>query len=89
MIIARVGESIVATRKDASLVGLSLRVVVETTADGQETGRQLVAADPLGAAAGQTVIVVQGSSAKTAEGMGARAVDAVIVGIVDEIEVPA
>lgn len=48
------------------------------------TGRAIVAMDHIGAGEGQIVLVVQGSSARMAEGLNKVPVDAVIIGIVDE-----
>lgn len=48
------------------------------------TGRAIVAMDMIGAGEGQLVLIVQGSSARMAEGCGKVPTDAVVVGIVDE-----
>ena len=48
------------------------------------TGRAIVAMDSIGAGEGQLVLVVQGSSARMAEGLNKIPVDAVVIGIVDE-----
>lgn len=48
------------------------------------TGRAIVAMDQVGAGEGQLVLIVQGSSARLAEGFGKTPTDAVVVGIVDE-----
>jgi ethanolamine utilization protein EutN len=48
------------------------------------TGRAIVAMDTIGAGEGQLVLIVQGSSARLAEGMNKVPTDAVVVGIVDE-----
>lgn len=48
------------------------------------TGRAIVAIDQIGAGEGQLVLIVQGSSARMAQGMGKVPVDAVVVGIVDQ-----
>lgn len=48
------------------------------------TGRAIVAMDMLGAGEGQLVLIVQGSSARMAEGCDKTPTDAVVVGIVDE-----
>lgn len=51
------------------------------------TGRAIVALDTLGAGEGQLVLIVQGSSARMAEGCGKTPTDAVVIGIVDEANV--
>lgn len=48
------------------------------------TGRAIVALDMIGAGEGQLVLIVQGSSARMAEGCRDAPTDAVVVGIVDE-----
>ena len=48
------------------------------------TGRAIVAMDSIGAGEGQLVLIVQGSSARLAEGLSQVPVDAVVIGIVDE-----
>lgn len=50
----------------------------------EPTGRAIVALDRIGAGQGQLVLVVQGSSARMAEGCGDAPTDAAIIGIVDE-----
>ncbi len=51
------------------------------------TGRAIVALDTLGAGEGQLVLIVQGSSARMAEGCNKVPTDAVVIGIVDEANV--
>jgi microcompartment protein CcmK/EutM len=48
------------------------------------TGRAIVALDTIGAGEGQLVLIVQGSSARMAQGMNKTPVDAVVIGIVDK-----
>ncbi|HEX7008772.1 MAG TPA: EutN/CcmL family microcompartment protein [Phycisphaeraceae bacterium] len=48
------------------------------------TGRAIVALDMIGAGEGQLVLVVQGSSARMAQGCNQVPTDAVVIGIVDE-----
>jgi len=48
------------------------------------TGRAIVAMDMVGAGEGQLVLIVQGSSARMAEGCNKTPTDAVVLGIVDE-----
>lgn len=52
------------------------------------TGRAIVAIDKLGAGEGHLVLIVQGSSARMAEGCDKLPTDAVVVGIVDDVNVP-
>lgn len=86
MILGRVAGTVVATRKDEKLQGKKLLIVKLIDAEtGEENGYQ-VAVDTVGAGAGETVILVSGSSARMATGMKDHPVDTAIVGIVDTIE---
>lgn len=88
MFIGRVIGSIWATRKEQSLSGLKLLVVKPLdilTGRGDES--PIVAADIIGAGVGETVLIVQGSSARTAVGSASVSVDATVVAIVDDNEI--
>lgn len=87
MLLARVVGTVVATRKDPRLVGNKLLVVRPIDPSGKAEGGYLVAVDTVEAGAGETVLVVSGSSARMASGMKDCPVDAAIVGIIDAIEV--
>ena len=89
MILARVVGTIVATRKDARLVSSKLMIARPTDPHGKLEGNYLVAVDTVDAGVGETVLIVSGSSARMAAGMKDCPVDAVIVGIVDAVEVAA
>lgn len=100
MFLGRVQGHVVATAKDPSINGQRLMIVEplkvayhderEGASSGggggtfEVTGRAIVVMDSIGAGAGQLVLVVQGSSARMAEGCNKIPTDAVIVGIVDE-----
>ncbi len=56
---------------------------------GKAEGNYLVAVDTVDAGVGETVLIVSGSSARMASGMKDCPVDAVVVGIVDAVEVSA
>ena len=87
MILARVQGTVVSTRKDHGLVGLKLLLVREVDVQFKPTGSHVVAADAVGAGEGEIVMVVAGSSARLTEVSRDKPVDAVIVGIVDAVEV--
>jgi ethanolamine utilization protein EutN/carbon dioxide concentrating mechanism protein CcmL len=87
MILARVQGTVVSTRKDHGLVGLKLLLVREVDAQFKAAGSHLVAADAVGAGEGEIVMVAAGSSARLTEVSRDKPVDAVIVGIVDAVEV--
>lgn len=54
---------------------------------GKAEGNYLVAIDTVDAGVGDTVLIVSGSSARMATGMKDVPVDAVVVGIIDDIDV--
>jgi len=87
MLLARVVGNVVATKKDARLEGRKLLVVEAITPAGEGKGSHLVAVDAVGAGVGETVLAVQGSSARMTEGLKDIPVDTAIVGIVDQVEI--
>ena len=87
MILAKVVGTVVATRKDPRLVSSKLLVVRAVDPHGKADGNYLVAVDTVEAGAGETVLVVSGSSARMASGLRDCPVDAAIVGIVDAVEI--
>jgi microcompartment protein CcmK/EutM len=87
MQIARVTGTLVATRKEPTLDGLKLLVVRPCDVTGNPTGSPLVAADGVGAGIGEIVLLAAGSSARQTVATKDRPVDAVIMAIVDLLEV--
>jgi ethanolamine utilization protein EutN len=81
MQLAKVIGTVVATRKEESLVGFKF-LVLET----EGTGGQVVAVDTLGAGIGDQVLYVTGGGARATLPPGTP-VDAAIVGIVDVVDV--
>jgi ethanolamine utilization protein EutN len=86
MLIAKVVGTVVATRKDPRLESTKLLIVRGMDPHGKPEGNYLVAVDTVDAGAGETVLVVSGSSARMAAGMKECPVDASIVGIIDTID---
>lgn len=84
---ARVVGNVWATRKEPSLNGLKLLIVEPYDPNTGEKSKAIVAADAVGAGIGELVIVVSGSTARKALKKDDIAVDATIVGIIDEVEV--
>lgn len=75
------------TRKEERLSGLKLLVIQPLNIlDGSPDRAPIIAADMIGAGVGETVIVVGGSSARSAVGDMGVPVDATVVGIVDDQE---
>ncbi len=87
MLLAKIVGTVVATRKDPRLVSSKLLVARPMDPKGKIDGGYLVAVDTVDAGVGETVLVVSGSSARMASGMKDCPVDAVVVGIVDAVEV--
>ncbi|MBL8152010.1 MAG: EutN/CcmL family microcompartment protein [Blastocatellia bacterium] len=88
MLLARVIGNVVATQKEVGLVGGRILMVQPVTLDGLAQGSAFMALDSVDAGTGDLVVVVQeGWSASTAStGVEGRAIDAAVIGVVDEIE---
>ena len=92
MILARVEGNVVATKKNAKITGAKLLTVRPLTVDSpsakqfKEGASTLVAVDSLGAGQNDVVLVVQGSSARLAMPDKDTPVDAVVIGIVDTVD---
>ena len=87
MELARIVGTIVATRKESRLKGFKILLLQTAREDGRAEGPALVALDSVGAGVGELVLVVRGSSARLACDLENYPVDAVILGIVDQITV--
>ncbi|MEQ1852261.1 MAG: EutN/CcmL family microcompartment protein [Chthoniobacteraceae bacterium] len=93
MILARVEGTVVATKKNTKMTGhkfLLVRplVIDSPTATEWKPGTStLVAVDTLGAGEGEIVLIVQGSSARLAADDKDSPVDAVVIGLVDTVDV--
>ena len=87
MNIGRVVGTVVSTQKDEKLVGTKLQIVKQLELDCDETGAFVVAIDAVGAGQGEVVLYASGSSARQTPITKDRPADAVIMAIVDSIEV--
>ena len=90
MFIAKVIGNVVATQKNEKFRGMKLLVVQPyIVKDGrlQASGSSVVAVDSVGAGVGECVLFTQGSSARLTPTTKDTPVDAVIVGILDALEV--
>jgi microcompartment protein CcmK/EutM len=88
MDVCRVVGDVVSTRKDPRAEGFKLLVVQQLDlATQRPDGYTLVAADTVGAGAGEVVLVVRGSSARMTQLTNERPIDAAIMGIIDYIHV--
>lgn len=93
MFLAKVEGSVVATKKDPSMSGRKMLLLRPQLVDEKDPTKfrpganTIVAVDCLGAGIGEMVMFTQGSSARLAPGMKDAPVDAVIIGIVDVVDV--
>lgn len=93
MFLARVEGTVVATKKDVSIGGRKLLLLRPQLVDDKDPTKfrpgvnTIVAVDSVGAGEGELVIFCQGSSARLAPNLKDSPVDAVIVGIVDAVDV--
>ncbi len=87
MTLGKVVGTIWATRKDEGLIGMKLQIVRPVGLDLQTKEGFLVAVDAVGAGVGEVVLVATGSSARMTEITKNKPVDAVIMAIVDKMDV--
>lgn len=92
MFLAKVEGSVVATKKDPAMSGRKMLLLRPQLVDEKDPTKfrpganTIVAVDCLGAGIGELVLFCQGSSARLAPGMKDAPVDAVIIGIVDVVD---
>jgi len=90
MKIGRVAATVVTTIKHPALDGRRLLLVDLLDLGGEATGRDLIAVDAVGAGAGEKVLVLdEGNGARQVLEAPEAPVRAVIIGIVDQIELNA
>jgi len=93
MFLARFEGAVVATKKDPSMSGRKLLLLRPQLVDDQDptqfrSGKNtIVAVDSVGAGEGEMVLFCQGSSARLAPSLKGAPVDAVVIGIVDTVDV--
>src|SRR5437763_7240633 len=93
MFLARVEGSVVSTKKEASMNGRKLLLLRPQLVDEKDATKfrpglnTVVAVDSVGAGIGEMVLFCQGSSARLAPGLRDAPVDALIIGIVDTVDV--
>ncbi|PAP79362.1 ethanolamine utilization protein EutN [Rubrivirga sp. SAORIC476] len=87
MLLGDVIGTVWATRKDPGLVGMTFLIVREVDLDGAPLDTVVIAADAVGAGVGERVLVAQGSSGRQTAITTGKAVDAVIMAIVDRLDV--
>lgn len=87
MILAKVIGTVWSTRKDENLVGSKFLILRQLNIDYTEKEGFLVAVDSVGAGVGEVVLAAQGSSARQTAFTQNKPVDAVIMAIVDKLDV--
>ena len=93
MFLARVEGSVVSTKKEASMNGRKLLLLRPQLVDDKDPTKfrpgqnTIVAVDSVGAGINELVMFCQGSSARLADGLKDLPVDAVVIGIVDSVDV--
>jgi ethanolamine utilization protein EutN len=87
LILGRVVGNVWATKKDDKLVGTKLLIVKQLDLELKEKEDFLVAVDNVGAGEGDIVLVTMGSSSRQTEYTDNKPVDAVIIAIVDKLDV--
>ena len=85
MRLAKVRGTVVSTVKESTLRGVKFLLVQFISEDGEPLPDYDVAADVVGAGPGEWVLIAQGSSARQHEGYAHRPVDAVVIAIVDTV----
>lgn len=93
MFLAKVEGAVVATKKDPNMSGRKLLLLRPQLVDDKDPTKfrpgmnTIVAVDSVGAGIGEMVLFSQGSSARLAPSLKDAPVDAVIIGIVDTVDV--
>ena len=93
MFLAKVEGQVVATKKDPNMSGRKLLLLRPQLVDEKDPTKfrpganTIVAVDNLGAGEGELVLFCQGSSARLAPGMKDCPIDAVVIGLVDSVDV--
>ena len=87
MVLGKVIGTLVASKKEPTLEGLTLLVVRACDVEGNPTGGTVIAVDAVGAGVGEVVLYCSGSSARQTQVTQNKPVDATIMAIVDVIYV--
>lgn len=87
MILGKVIGTVWSTRKDENLVGAKFLIVRHLDLDYKPKDATVVAVDSVGAGVGEVVLVAQGSSARQTTFTKNKPIDAVIMAIVDKLDI--
>ena len=87
MVLGKVVGTVWATRKDEELVGMKLQIVKHLDLQYRVKDTYVVAVDTVQAGVGDVVLVCSGSSARQTAQTKNKPVDAVIMAVVDKLDV--
>lgn len=87
MILGKVIGTVWSTRKDENLVGAKFLIVQQLDVAYNPKDTTIIAVDSVGAGVGEIVLVAQGSSARQTVFTKNKPVDAVIMAIVDKLDI--
>lgn len=87
MILGKVIGTVWSTRKDENLVGAKFLIVRHIDLDYKPKEATVIAVDSVGAGVGEIVLVAQGSSARQTTFTKNKPIDAVIMAIVDKLDI--
>jgi microcompartment protein CcmK/EutM len=87
MLLGKVIGTVWSTRKDENLVGSKFLIVRQVNLELEPQKSTVIAVDSVGAGYGEIVLVAQGSSARQTTFTKNKPVDAVIMAIVDKLDI--
>ncbi|MBI1803095.1 MAG: EutN/CcmL family microcompartment protein [Ignavibacteriae bacterium] len=87
MFLGKVVGTVWATRKDEELVGMKLQIVKHVGLDYKTKETFVVAVDTVQAGVGDVVLVCSGSSARQTALTKNKPVDAVIMAVIDKLDI--
>lgn len=87
MFLGKVIGTVWSTKKDENLVGSKFLIVRQLDLDCNEKDNFVVAVDSVGAGQGEVVLVATGSSSRQTNFTKNKPVDAVIMAIVDKLDI--
>jgi len=87
LILGRVIGTVWSTKKDEALIGAKFLIVRQLDLEYKPKEATVIAVDSVGAGVGEVVLVAQGSSARQTTFTKNKPVDAVIMAIVDKLDI--
>jgi microcompartment protein CcmK/EutM len=87
LILGKVIGTVWATRKDENMVGLKFMIVRHLNLDYSEKEQFMIAVDSVQAGVGDVVLIATGSSARQTSVTKNKSIDAVIMAVVDKLDI--